>query len=61
MTDNNFVTIVSFMQFVSRQNIEQFKAKCEKKKREHPHKDTSMVEEEVKQEMMTEFKAITPK
>lgn len=48
------------MQFVWRKNIEQFKARCEKRKNECPHKDTSTVEANVKQEMLTKFETITP-
>lgn len=40
--------------------MEQFKAKCEQRKSEKPHRDVTQVEEEVKQEMIEEFKTITP-
>lgn len=43
LADNNFVTTGSFMQFFWKQNIEKFKAKCEKRKSEQPHKDASTV------------------
>lgn len=48
------------MQLVWRQHIEQFKARCEKRKNEQPHKVATALEEEVKQEMMAKFKTITP-
>lgn len=60
LADNSFVKIGSFMQFVWRTNIENFKKRCEKRKMEYLDKDTSAVEEEVKKEMMIEFEAITP-
>lgn len=39
LADSNFVTIGAFMQFVWKQNMEQFKAKCEQRKSEQPHRD----------------------
>lgn len=47
------------MQFLWKQNIDQFKIRCEQRVNEQPLKDAAQVEEEVKQEMMAEFKAIT--
>lgn len=48
------------MQFVWKQNIDKYNARCEKRKGDQPNKDPAMVEEEIKQEMMEEFKTITP-
>lgn len=60
LADSNFVTSRDFMQFMWKQNIDQFNSRCVKRKSEKPHKDPAMVEEEIKQEMVTEFKTITP-
>lgn len=37
----------------------QFKERCQKRRVEQPHKDTSTVEVEIKKEMLREFEAIT--
>lgn len=60
LADSNFVTSGAFIQFLWKQNIDQFKTRCEQRKSEQPLKITTQVEEEVKQEMMEEFKEITP-
>lgn len=59
LADSNFVTSGAFIQFLWKQNIDQFKTRCEQRKSEQPLKNTTQVEEEVKQEMMEEFKVIT--
>lgn len=50
---DSFFKTRSFLKFVWRKNIEQFKAICEKRKNECPHKDISAVEVDVKQEILT--------
>lgn len=60
LVDSNFVTSGAFMQFMWKKNIDKFDARCEKRKNEQPHKDVVVVEEEIKQEMVTKFKTITP-
>lgn len=60
LADNNFVTSEAFMQFVWKQHIDKYNARCEKRKVQQPNKDPGLVDEEIKQEMMEEFKTITP-
>lgn len=60
LADDKFITSKAFMQFVWKQSIDKYNARCKKRKGEQPHKDTTIVEEEIKQEMVEEFKTITP-
>lgn len=60
LADDKFITSEAFMQFVWKQSIDKYNSRCKKRKGEQPHKDPAIVEEEIKQEMVEEFKTITP-
>ena len=60
LDDESFFKSRAFIQFLWRNNIEIFQAKCKRTKVEKPSRQDSNSEEEVKANRMKEFNQITP-
>ena len=59
--DENFVKSRAFVQFLWRNNIGNFEAKCKTIKIEKPNKLDFKIEEEVKDKFLEDFSQLTPK
>ena len=60
INDENFVRSRAFAQFLWRKNIGNFEKTCEKIKVEKPDKPDSIIKEEVKSKILSDFSQFTP-
>ena len=61
LDDNAFVKTHVFLQLVWRMKFEEYQNKCKERRELRPDRSDQENEEEVKDELMEEFKNITPK